>query len=60
MKYAILTMDIEDWYHLDYFNKFDCDKSYSLLDGINKYCEILGNHKILSNIFIFALAVLID
>jgi len=52
MKYAILTMDIEDWYHLDYFNSLDCNKNYSLLDGIDVYREILQNHKIPSSFFV--------
>ena len=41
MKSAIFTMDIEDWYHLDYFNSNQCDRKYSMLDGIDVYREIL-------------------
>jgi polysaccharide deacetylase family protein (PEP-CTERM system associated) len=52
MKIAVLTMDIEDWYHLDYFDSSQCDKDYSLLDGINTYCEILQKHKIPSSFFV--------
>ena len=52
MKYAILTMDIEDWYHLDYFNSSDCNKNYSLLDGIDVYREILQNHNVPSSFFV--------
>ena len=52
MKYAILTMDIEDWYHLDYFNSNQCDRKYSMLDGIDVYREILSIHDIPSTFFI--------
>ena len=52
MKYAILTMDIEDWYHLDYFNSSDCNKNYSLLDGIDVYREILKKHNVPSSFFV--------
>jgi polysaccharide deacetylase family protein (PEP-CTERM system associated) len=51
MKIAILSMDIEDWYHLDYFSKNGCDKSYTMLDGINEYCNLLSQHDIKSSFF---------
>lgn len=51
-KVAILSMDIEDWYHLDYFNGMHCDKNYSLLDGINVYREILKKHNVPSSFFV--------
>lgn len=45
-------MDIEDWYHLDYFDKTKCDKNYSMLDGINVYRELLSINEIKSSFFI--------
>ncbi len=45
-------MDIEDWYHLDYFDKTQCDKNYSMLDGINVYRELLSINEIKSSFFI--------
>ena len=45
-------MDIEDWYHLDYFNKDECDKRYSMLDGLDIYTEILTKNKIKSSFFV--------
>ena len=30
MKYAVLSMDIEDWYHLDYFDARKCNTDYSI------------------------------
>ena len=45
-------MDLEDWYHLDYFKNYSSDRSYSMLDGVEKFCEILQNFNIPSNFFI--------
>lgn len=53
-KLAVLSMDIEDWYHLDYFNENNCDRSFSYLDGIERYCDILIKHKVTSSFFVLA------
>lgn len=45
-------MDIEDWYHLDYFDKRSCDTSQSMLDGIEHYLSFLSKHNIPSTFFI--------
>lgn len=52
MKYAILSMDLEDWYHVDYFNRTQCDSSISLLDGVKIYKDILAQHHIKSTFFV--------
>ena len=52
MKYAILSMDIENWYHLDYFKNMRCDTSYSMLDGLDTYLDIIDTHKIPSSFFV--------
>jgi len=52
MRIAVLSMDIEDWYHLDYFDRLRCNKNYSLLDGIDVYREILQKHNIPSSFFV--------
>ncbi|MBI5050058.1 MAG: polysaccharide deacetylase family protein [Nitrospirae bacterium] len=52
MKYAILSMDVEDWYHIDYFNRTQCDSSISLLDGVKIYKDILAQHHIKSTFFV--------
>ena len=51
MRYAVLSMDIEDWYHLDYFSGMPVNKSYSLLDGIEQYTDIVEKHRIHSTFF---------
>ena len=34
MKNVVLSMDIEDWYHLDYFDNNLDSKNFSMLDGL--------------------------
>ena len=53
-KYAILSMDVEDWYHLDYFINKNFDRSYSLLDGLDRYVELLHDFQIPSSFFILS------
>lgn len=52
MKWAVLSMDVEDWYHLDYFPRPACDISQSLLDGVEVYLSILREYKIVSSFFV--------
>lgn len=54
MRKVVFSMDIEDWYHLDYFDKSECDRSpeHSMLDGIRTYLDILKKHNIRSNFFV--------
>lgn len=52
MRYAVFSMDIEDWYHLDYFNRAECDCTQSLLDGIDVYQRILRDEAIISTCFV--------
>lgn len=49
---VVLSLDIEDWYHLDYFDESACDREHSLLDGIDVYREILDRHDIPSSFFV--------
>jgi polysaccharide deacetylase family protein (PEP-CTERM system associated) len=50
-KYAVLSLDVEDWYHLDYFASTNTDKTYSMLDGVNNFLEIVDSHGIPSTLF---------
>ena len=52
MKYAILSLDIEDWYHVDYFARKKCDRTYSMLDGLDGYLKIIESHQIPSSFFV--------
>ncbi|MEQ8532030.1 MAG: polysaccharide deacetylase family protein [Imperialibacter sp.] len=51
-KTAVLSMDVEDWYHLDYFDKGKCDRTVSMLDGLEAYARILAEYQIKSSFFV--------
>ena len=51
-KYAVLGMDVEDWFHLDYFLDEKCDVSQSTLDGIEIYLDILNQYHIKTTFFV--------
>jgi peptidoglycan/xylan/chitin deacetylase (PgdA/CDA1 family) len=53
-KFAVLSMDVEDWYHLDYFNQKNLDRSYSLLDGIDTYADLLDEFSVPSSFFVLS------
>jgi peptidoglycan/xylan/chitin deacetylase (PgdA/CDA1 family) len=44
-------MDIEDWQHLDYFDKSKCDPSYTMLDGLDRYLELIDELDVPSSFF---------
>ena len=50
-KYAVISMDIEDWYHT-YFPDADVDRSKSLLDGLNVALEIMDQKGIKGSFFV--------
>ncbi len=52
MKKVVLSMDVEDWYHLDYFNRSECNQNKSLLDGLDVYVEFLNDLSITSSFFV--------
>lgn len=51
-KYAVLGMDVEDWFHLDYFLDQDCDKSQTALDGLEIYLNLLAYFGIKTTFFV--------
>ncbi len=51
-KYAVLSMDVEDWFHLDYFNEEECDQSQTTIDGLDIYMEILEKYNIKTTFFV--------
>ena len=52
MKRAVFSIDVEDWYHLDYFNRADCDESFSMLDGLHIYVELMRELSLPSSFFV--------
>lgn len=51
-KYAVLAMDFEDWFHLDYFLDKSCDKSQSTIDGFSIFLKILEKYNIKTTFFV--------
>jgi len=43
---------VEDWYHLDYFDRRECNTSNSLLDGVDVYLELLESLSVPSSFFV--------
>ncbi len=52
MKHAVLSMDVEDWYHLEYFRGKACDREYSMLDGLDRYLDALSRRNLPSSFFV--------
>ena len=51
-KFAVLSMDVEEWYHLDYFKQEQCNQKQSTLDGLHLYLEILNQYQIKTTFFV--------
>lgn len=49
---AVFSMDVEDWYHLDYFDRRTCRRDLSLLDGIEVYRDLLAAERVPSSYFV--------
>ena len=50
-KYAVITMDVEDWYHT-YFPRDDVEKSVTLLDGLDVALNIMDRKSIKGSFFV--------
>lgn len=50
-KYAVISMDVEDWYHT-YFPEEDVDRSVSLLDGLDVALKIMDKKNIKGSFFV--------
>ena len=50
-KYAVMTMDVEDWYDAGYILGMDVDKNYTMSDGLNNYVQILNAYGIKGTFF---------
>ena len=51
-KIAVFSIDVEEWYHLEYFKNFDTDKSKSVMDGLHTFIKIVDKHNIKASFFI--------
>ena len=53
-RHAVLSMDVEDWYHLDYFRGLETDRTCSMLDGLDVYLSLLERHSIRTTFFVLS------
>ena len=51
-KKAVFSMDVEDWFHLEYINDYKYSDEISMKDGIQKYLNLLSKYDIRANFFI--------
>ena len=51
-KKAVFSMDVEDWYHLEYLKDLKRTSNKSMKDGIQKYLNLLSKYDIRANFFI--------
>ena len=51
-KIAVFSIDVEEWYHLEYFKKFKTDKNKSVMDGLHTFIKIIDKHNIKASFFI--------
>lgn len=50
-KFALLSMDVEDWYHLEYFRGAEPSRRYSMLDGLDRFRSLLADERIPATFF---------
>ena len=50
-KYAVISMDLEDWYHT-YFPDWNVDRTQSLLDGLDVALDIMNVQNIKGSFFV--------
>tara|TARA_Y100000385_G_scaffold274995_1_gene318808 strand:+ start:5569 stop:6411 length:843 start_codon:yes stop_codon:yes gene_type:complete len=51
-KTAVFSIDVEEWYHLEYFKKSKTDKKNSVMDGLHTFINIVDKHNIKASFFI--------
>ena len=51
-KIAVLSSDVEERYHLEYFKNSETDKSKSVMDGLHTFIKIVNKHNIKASFFI--------
>ena len=51
-KIAVFSIDVEEWYHLEYFKNSKTDKKKSVMDGLYTFIKIVDKHNIKASFFI--------
>jgi polysaccharide deacetylase family protein (PEP-CTERM system associated) len=47
-----LTLDLEDWYHLDYFQKYPISKKTVMLNSLSPFFDLLDKYQIKITVFV--------
>ena len=50
-KLALLSMDVEDWYHLEYFQR-QRQTEPSMLDGVERFADVLAAGRVPATFFV--------
>jgi peptidoglycan/xylan/chitin deacetylase (PgdA/CDA1 family) len=50
-KTAVFSIDVEEWYHLEYFKNSKTDKKKSVMDGLHTFIKIVDKHNIKASFF---------
>ena len=50
-KTAVFSIDVEEWYHLEYFKNSKTDRKKSVMDGLNTFIKIIDKHNIKASFF---------
>jgi peptidoglycan/xylan/chitin deacetylase (PgdA/CDA1 family) len=51
-KIAVFSIDVEEWYHLEYFKNSKTDRKKTVMDGLTKFIKIIEKHNIKASFFI--------
>ena len=51
-KIAVFSIDVEEWYHLEYFKNSKIDKNNSVMDGLFTFVKIIEKYNIKASFFI--------
>lgn len=49
---AILSMDVEEWYHLDYIS--EVHSNVSMIDGLDTFLDLANQHKVPTTLFVLS------
>ena len=51
-KIAVFSIDVEEWYHLEYFKNSKIDNKKSVMDGLYTFIKIVDKHNIKASFFV--------
>lgn len=51
-KIAVISIDVEEWYHLEYFKDIETNKKLSVLDGLDNFISIIDKYDVKATFFV--------